>query len=536
MKRPAAAAGVLPPPKPTLRYSNVQAVWRIGRPCNGEARAPRWVYMAYCGRKYLGSFASELEAARAALQAKPAGTTLKLLLLDAGTPSAGSTPSVPSAGSTPSEKSATKKSRFRGVAYHVRTSRWVAAHKRGGFLGSFGTEKEAAKRREEVVGKLVQRPSSARVDLGDQARRVRAMAAVFQGTVPGDLQAALEERVRCPALAHNAPFLYQVSLRGKEGPWKEALREAFLAAGAPSLMALGSDVEAEAAGAARQAHAILAMACRSMVGVDRQAWVANTGRGTSFHMGWLPMMAEDAYGVLRGATPADRRAQRLPLGFVGKEYAVLAFDPAVHTEKFRQARRVAELLHAEGVPRTLSEWGATLERVEVAVRARGLSVPGCATLRRPRGRPRKSSPSPASTKSTPSTRTDWGYHWPWYLRTFLVVEMRAAGVAALAIDADMSAEAMAAMFPDQGQWLSAFGRDGASLTAIMKRVGYTGPPELLSMVLCLFGDAAVTARTPESLEGRVPELRGARADYARAHGIQPHPAVLLEFAAQRKSS
>ena len=227
-------------------------------------------------------------------------------------------------------------------------------------------------------------------------------------------------------------------------------------------MALGSDVEREAAGAARQAHAIMAAACRSMVGVDRQVWVANTGRGTSFHMGWLPMMAEDAYGVLRTATPADRRAQRLALGLMGKKYVVLAFDPTVHTERFRQAHRVAALLHAEGVPRTLRQWGATLERVEAAVRAKGLCVPGCVTLRRPRGRPRKSSPSPrstASTRSTPSPKTAWGYHWPWYLRTFLVVEMRAAGVAALAVDADVSSEEMAAMFPDQGQWLSVFGPD-----------------------------------------------------------------------------
>jgi hypothetical protein len=363
------------------------------------------------------------------------------------------------------------------------------------------------------------------------------MSAVFHGTVPGDLQAAMEERARCPALVHNAPFLYQVSLRGKEGPWKAALREAFLAAGAPSLMALGSDVEPEAAGAARQAHAIMAAACRSMVGVDRQVWVANTGRGTSFHMGWLPMMAEDAYGVLRGATPADRRAQRMALGLTGKEYVLLAFDPTVHTERFRQAHRVAVLLHAEGVPRTLREWGSTLERVEATVRAKGLSVPGCVSLRRPRGRPRKSSPSTrpstASTKSTPSPRTDWGYHWPRYLRTFLVVEMRAAGIDALAVDTKASSEEMAAMFPDQGQGLSAFGRDGLSLTAVMDRVGYAGPPELLSMNLCLFGDAAVTACAPALLEARVPELRGARADYVRAHGIQPHPAVLLEVAGLR---
>ena len=507
MKRPAASGASLLK-LPPLKYSNVSRRMR---------RGGRVIYMATHAKKYLGCFASEHAAALAAAKAKgvPLG---KLRFVAQSSGSSGSTGS--SARGSSASAAEPRKSQWRGVTFHVRTGRWVAQHGRGGFLGSFAEQRDAAAAYAEATGRLERKPKGAATDLEAQAARFVALLHVYQAEVPGDLETAVSERVRCPALAHLAPLLQQVSLRGKEGPWKAALRQVWLASpgssgsAGPPLLALGSAVQAEAEPAARLAHAILADACRAMVGVDRDPWISNLGRSVSHHSGWLPLMA--SYGVLREASGRDRA--RLALGKMGKFYSVVPFSRDVHVPRFRHAHLVATLLNVEGAPRTLSEWGRSVARVRHAVLERGLSLPGALTGR-------KSSESTGSLESTESGGQ--GYHWPWYVRSHLLVEMRAAGIPRLVVDRDVGATQFAAMFPDQGRWVKAYSADGSSLQGIVARLQYKGPVELLTMHLCLCGDAAVTAQPPELLRTNVQLLRHLRVQYAAAHGLQPHPAVLM---------
>ena len=523
MKRPAASGGSLLKLQP-LKYSNVSRRIRAGG---------RVVYFASYGRKYLGCFASEHAAALAAAKAK--GVPLGQMLLAAK--SLGSSRSSGSSGSSRSPASATeqRKSQWRGVTFHVRTGRWVAQHGRGGFLGSFSEQLDAVAAYEDVTGLRERKPKGAAFDLEAQAARFIALLQVYQDAVPGDLEAAVVERVDCPALAHLAPLLHQLSLRGKEGPWKAALCQAWLASpgssgsAGPSLLALGSAVQAEAEPAARLAHAILADACHAMVGVERDQWSLNLGRSVSHHSGWLAMMTP--YGILRAASRRDRA--RLALGKMGKFYSVTPFRPDVHVPLFRHANWIATLLNMEGAPRTLGEWGRAVTRVRQTVLERGLSLPGAQTSR-------KGSRSAGSLGSSGSAESaasgGQGYHWPWYVRSHLLVEMRAAGIRSLVMDGDMGATQFAAMFPDMGGWVQAYSTDGSSLQEIMARLQYKGPVKLLTMHLCLCGDAAVTAQPPELLRTNVQLLRRLRVQYAAAHGLQPHPAVLLGLLSGHRSA
>jgi len=71
-----------------------------------------------------------------------------------------------------------------------------------------------------------------------------------------------------------------------------------------------------------------------------------------------------------------------------------------------------------------------------------------------------------------------------------------------------------------------------SLSDALSNLNYTGPPELLSMWACLFGDpeavGLIAVRGVAWLRIHVPFLQKARKEYERAHGISPHLAVLLK--------
>ena len=468
------------------------------------------VYLAhaYCSLKkatqHLGCFSSELGAAKRVAQAKKV-KLVSLLLVRRRAPGV---PAVP-AGSV-------RGSRFQGVSRRTRPcggSAWVAQWGRGGWLGTFETEAEAKAAILAAGGTAASRPSSQQVDLTEHVARITVMLRIYDDgrAMPGDLASAIRHRIECPAFSQNAPFLQQLSLRGKDGPWKAALREAWWLAGSPTLMAMGSSVPAEAQRAAQAAHSILAQAARAMVGVERTEWARNLGRGVSHHHGWLAMLR--AYSVLRVATPGATNT--IKLGCQGVRYVVVPFSVSVHMQKFQQAHRMAVLLDMVGAPRTLDEWERAVGQVGRCANIVGLDLPSA-----------RSPQSPTSTEGTPME----GYHWPWYLRSHLLVEMRAAGISKLEFNPSMSVEAFAPLFPDQGRWIETLARHAGnvdSITGVLRLIHYQGPIELLSMWLCLCGDRSVTSQPAERLAANEGHLRVARRAYVAAHGLEPHPAVLV---------
>ena len=70
------------------------------------------------------------------------------------------------------------------------------------------------------------------------------------------------------------------------------------------------------------------------------------------------------------------------------------------------------------------------------------------------------------------------------------------------------------------------------MTDALDAIGYTGPPELLSMWACLCGDPEIVnilaLRGLGWLQQHKVELKKMRQAYEKAHGISPHPAILLK--------
>jgi hypothetical protein len=90
------------------------------------------------------------------------------------------------------------------------------------------------------------------------------------------------------------------------------------------------------------------------------------------------------------------------------------------------------------------------------------------------------------------------YTVPWTFRSAAVARMRAYGIEALAEPEAVSPSEFAAAFPDQNDWIGQL--QGSSpcetLADFMKLLSYQGPPELLTMKLCLHLEADLQLYNP----------------------------------------
>ena len=78
-------------------------------------------------------------------------------------------------------------------------------------------------------------------------------------------------------------------------------------------------------------------------------------------------------------------------------------------------------------------------------------------------------------------------------------------------------------FPDQNEWVKVLGGAvGAhDVGTLIRKLEYSGPPELLSGFLCLYCGKF------GPLRGSLQEWRGALDAYIAQRGMVPHPAVLF---------
>ena len=98
------------------------------------------------------------------------------------------------------------------------------------------------------------------------------------------------------------------------------------------------------------------------------------------------------------------------------------------------------------------------------------------------------------------------YHWPWLIRTYLILEMRHHGIKRLAVKADWGHDALAeALQPDQSKWMATWMSSfaGDSLRKLLRILAFVEPLEMLSCYACLLGDNAITDIDMEKLKDEV---------------------------------
>ena len=218
----------------------------------------------------------------------------------------------------------------------------------------------------------------------EQLNRIRVLFKVYDGELPGDLASAAQYRSSYADLWHSHPLLWSFVLRGKEGPWHDALlrtaRDAFGASGASMLHRneaaccqftdlLNPDATV-ASRAAQDFHELLATAAGKMDGVDRSVWTAQVSANVAHHSGWVALLR--FYKVLD--TASDKAAAPLSFRVGGAPamrsdyYRMLPYKNKVHLELYVSTARIVELLRMIPLPTSLRDWsGKDQQLVETSV-------------------------------------------------------------------------------------------------------------------------------------------------------------------------
>jgi hypothetical protein len=133
-------------------------------------------------------------------------------------------------------------------------------------------------------------------------------------------------------------------------------------------------------------------------------------------------------------------------------------------------------------------------------------------------------------KGLASAKPEEKYQVPWMFRLWAISEMRAAGVQALWIPKDYALSTFSELFPDQKSWLQQIVQlcPTATVWQCMRWLQYSGPPELLSMYLCLLADDDIYKCTLDWIRQNSQQIKLAALEYLRQHNQNANVAVLLK--------
>jgi hypothetical protein len=218
-------------------------------------------------------------------------------------------------------------------------------------------------------------------------------------------------------------------------------------------------------------------------------WVANCGKGVSFHSGWLPLL-HLRVKLIKKAVDGP-----LILGSEENHYKVKCLDSSL-TQSLEGILSMHDEVSDIEVPQTCQAWSSAVDTLMECFKVH-----------------------PELTGKTD------GYSKLWLARSFLFSLMRSHSppVKALALGG-ISANRFANMFPDQSEWIHLLtARSGVEQS--FKDLGYKGPPELFSMNACLFNHPQMDLCPQYLHENRVCLQKKVR-EYKELHGMVPHPAVL----------
>jgi hypothetical protein len=356
---------------------------------------------------------------------------------------------------------------YRNITWHIRSRTWVAqCH--GHFLGSSTKQEEAAKVAATTLGVhtsalrlhhdvVQQGPLNDHIIRFQQLWSIYSTADPKEPRIPGDL-ADLVHRASKPGseILKEAGLIVPFLLT-KYAPHREVMESVYLQilAGSPK------------ADSAELVYDVLAGTLRRLAGTHlRHAWLVNVGRNTTHHGGIIPF-ANKSLGLLRPDPPKSTPGHdTLCLGQGGRRFAV---QPMTNTIRTRLLSLVAlgRSLLACKAPRTLHEWANEVQRIEGAI---------------------KGPPKVCGFSNSGDT-----YRARWVTRTWLIWQMRRAGIRCLRLATECAVAHFAKVFPDQQRWILRFagGRQSLSVKALFQKLKYAGPPEYFSMFTCLWGSEAL---------------------------------------------
>ena len=183
----------------------------------------------------------------------------------------------------------------------------------------------------------------------------------------------------------------------------------------------------------------------------------------------------------------------------GEYYALVPFHGPRHTLAFITLHKTGLVLNSLPVPRDNVEW---LNSVRAASeRAKLDEIP------------------------TPD------YHWPWLIRTYLIVEMRHQGIKRLEVKRDWCQDELTeALQPDRSKWISLWMSSlaGGSLKKLLRKLDFVEPLEMLSCYACLLGDNAIESIDADKLNHCVSAIARRRRQMGEEACWECNPALVMK--------
>ena len=300
--------------------------------------------------------------------------------------------------------------------------------------------------------------------------------------VPGDLSASIVHHSKSKQMYAADPGLLVCSLRGKELAWKDAL-----------LRCWQTEKPCDMKGVFQVLQQAIACMASPSNKTKSDLWQRHVNRNVTHHAGWLPM----AQTML----PLLRKVERKGSGVLVLGTGNLFYRPLPFSSKFvhayTQFRKVGLVLRTLPVVKSGTEWAEALSSASTSAEAIGL-------------------------KRT----VNQAYSWPWLVRTQLIAMLRSSGVQRLTVG-KLTSDQLATMNPDMHEHVEDLAEHSLMAADVLKSAKYDGSPELFSMYCCLFLSSP-DKFDPEAVRASRTRLIKAREDFAKLHGIPPHPLLLLE--------
>ena len=308
---------------------------------------------------------------------------------------------------------------------------------------------------------------------------------------PEDLVAAIQAAKKSKQMYQDSPFWLATCLRGKDGPFKEFLRQEWASQGS-SVPSSGVDP--------KLAHTCLQKVLRRMaaVGVRKtlDAWATNIGKNVSYHSGWLATCQN--FKVIKKVGKTATGSDVLVLGKNRGRYKLLPYNAKSFGRVFKRNELLGSILQNMPTPKSTSEWLAAITSAKTDAEKR---------------------------------KFNWkslSYLWPWILRSHMIAQTRAKGVHAMTYPNQFRCSELEAMAPDQKKHITKLKDDITSVRVLFDLLGYNGPPELFSMYTCIFLAKGSGQWDPTWVSNRVGRLIKHRELMLARDGVQPHPLILLE--------
>jgi hypothetical protein len=265
-------------------------------------------------------------------------------------------------------------------------------------------------------------------------------------------------------------------------------------------------------------YSILTLALQLLDGADMGPWARHVGKGVSHHHGWL--MWVQRLRLVTAAKPLRRNNPKpLKLGQMGRLFTLAPLDAAMSI-RLEQLIRFGTCVRSVLLrpPRTFLCWRECIQALQTGMVESRLIT---------RGQADKSGDK-------------------WLCRSLCLFAMARAGIPQLEVLRATSSQKLAPFleaqrlvelsrwFPDSCNWCDCF-EGTVDVATFMTHLGYRGRPELLTMWLCIAGDAHMKAFVSDAgvctVNGRTisqEAFRKAAFESKKIDGIPPNPLRLLQ--------